>query len=239
MATLDLVQTDDSATHGVIQACAPAAGGVSGIPMDRAALDGGTAGSTAVIVRSDKNSLRRAIHLESGALSSSSWASGNWTIPVWVSTGQASVDFEEVYVCRVNASGVSQATVGSLTLIAEAAGSGLHTFVVSGAAQPTANTTDRAYIVILLKNNTAHTNLDIEVVPSQTITTPVEGGPSIPALLCVNGAVKQYVDESPNFPLCLDPDGSIHAYSDPSGKNPLVVDNGNIRVLAPGETLVH
>ena len=64
-------------------------------------------------------------------------------------------------------------------------------------------------------------------------------GASYPALLMVNGQIKQYTDESPNSPLCLETDGSIQAYSDVTGKKPVVIEDGAQRVLGAGETLLH
>lgn len=67
----------------------------------------------------------------------------------------------------------------------------------------------------------------------------VSGSTSVPALLMINGQIKQYLDESPNSPLCLESNGSVQAYSDVTGKDPLVMDAGTKRVLGVGETLSH
>lgn len=99
------------------------------------------------------------------------WLAGTLTVPLNITTANANVTLDSCYVCRLNSSNVSQATLGSLTSIGTVMSStGVQTLNVTVSAQPTAASTDKVYVVICF--TTPGTTQNISMTPNQTITTP-------------------------------------------------------------------
>ena len=125
---------------------------------------------------------------------------GAWTIPVNVTTGSGSAShltIPAVYVCRVNSSGVSQQTIGSLTGLSQNVdGAGVVSFSVTNGAAATFSTGDRVAIVIVA------TNIDpvawgFNFKPDQVVTTPMAS--SVKVSSGDGGAFVDAGNPGPNF----------------------------------------
>lgn len=163
--SLAYVQSDTVAPAGTIAACSGAA--VQNAVARLAAL-GGSAGSTQVT--STPRNVRASAMMEFTPAADVVWNAGSWSIPWNVTNANANATLEEVHVCRLNSSNVSQATIGSTTGIGTALSStGVITTNVTGSAQ-TPSAGDKVYIVFVFDTNGSPQA--IGWTPDQTITTP-------------------------------------------------------------------
>ena len=173
---INYTQTDNAATHDV-QACSND-GGVGNLTAAKEMSNGGTAGTveeTARMASGDVN--QRCIMIETPAVGFTDWASGNYTVRLNVTTAGA-LTWTKCFVCRVNSSGVNQATIGSDQAVGISMNSaGIKTVTISGAAQ-TAADTDRVYIVCVFDGPGGHGNTQFGWTPNQNIDTPITPPPA-------------------------------------------------------------
>src|SRR5262245_22125352 len=132
-------QTATVAPAGSAVACS---GGVligSGQEQDCLCSIGGTAAGSAVTVGGsafDAGAGQAGVMYEIQPGSSAAWNSGNWTVRLNVTTANANITWTDTYICRLNSSNVSQATIGSLTGQSTSLGTtGVKTHTVSGSSQ--------------------------------------------------------------------------------------------------------
>src|SRR5262245_17206206 len=78
---------------------------------------GGTAGGAVTVGGSqlDAETNQAGVMFEIVPTSSAVWSSGNFTVRLNVTTANANVTWTGTFICRLNSSNVSQATIGSLT----------------------------------------------------------------------------------------------------------------------------
>jgi hypothetical protein len=168
-----LTQTDSAATHGQSVACSGAAL-TADVGNSIAAPDGGTAGVGTRTITVGIGATEAAIFMESGPIVVQIWPAGVWSVPLDITAGNADISLDEVYVCRVNSAGVSQATIASRTGISRALTStGVITVDLFQENDETASATDRVYIVFVLTNADAGATQAITITPGQTILTPI------------------------------------------------------------------
>ena len=116
MATsfFEFQQTDTAADDGSIAACSGASAATT---IDDSEMEvGGSAGTGTPLIQIAGSTTSRGIHLESKALQPNKtlWDAGTWTVNLEIQTGATEdVDWSETHICRVNASGTNQETVGS------------------------------------------------------------------------------------------------------------------------------
>ena len=91
------------------------------------------------------------------------WQSGTWTVKIEIETGNTGATFHSIYVCRLNSSGVSQETLGSLTGLTEEVTAGTHTFNIS-CSGTTAASSDNWYVVFVF-NVGGHSDASFTVDP--------------------------------------------------------------------------
>jgi hypothetical protein len=169
---------EDAAGDTFTVSCA--AGTPQTTPASRAAAEGGTAGSlevTLTLVASTTD--RRTLMFSMTPGGTDTWAAGNWTVPINVTTaGVAGMSWASTFICRVNSGGVNQATIGSLTGQAITFNTaGVVSMTISGASQtPAAG--DKVYIVLGF-TNTVTMGKTFGVTPSQTITSPFTGAVAV------------------------------------------------------------
>lgn len=169
--SLIYTQTDTVAPLGVIQACAPVAPAGDADAVE--AVDGGTAGTTALAVGIPANSTVTAFATELRIADSDSLDSGTLTHRLNVSTAQGDLTLEEIYVCRVASGGTSQETLGSVTgLGTDISVGGVFSTNVTLSAASAHNAGDRVYIVVVVANAHLHSSRTLEVLPNQNIDTP-------------------------------------------------------------------
>lgn len=103
--------------------------------------------------------------------SGTSWDSGTWTWRFNVTTANMNITLRSVYICRVNSSGVNQATIGSSTGLSVSLGTtGVKSGTISGSAQ-TPNAGDYVVIVYVTENGAMSTQ-SAGVTPDQLTDSP-------------------------------------------------------------------
>jgi hypothetical protein len=99
------------------------------------------------------------------------WNAGAWTISIDVTQGATGVALSSAYLCRLNSSNVSQATIGSATgLNIDLSTTGVKTFTIAGNAQ-NPSLGDFVELVVGLSNSTNSTPL-LYWQPNQVISSP-------------------------------------------------------------------
>jgi hypothetical protein len=167
--------TDAASPTGVAQFCSGITTDARSI-FDRACSDGATAGTGTTTTQVDTATLERGLVYETigNEPNDTSWAAGNWTVRLNVTTGDTDIQADEVWICRINSGGTSQATVGSSTGLAEDLDARIHSWVISGSAQAGAAAGDRFVVLIGTKRKSgAHGNPTAVVTNDQDIDTPL------------------------------------------------------------------
>jgi hypothetical protein len=146
--------------------------GCSASGARRDALDGGTAGSSAVSLSvagdaTDSPLLRVTCFVDTGV----TWAAGTWTVRLNVTTANMFVSWASATIIRVNASCVVQETLGEVTgLGISLAATGVQSTTVSGsAATPSAD--DRILVDFGFANGSMNAQ-SFEFTPDQLIDSP-------------------------------------------------------------------
>ena len=147
----------------------------------------------------------RGVHYQSklGEPGEIAWPSGQWTIELNVTNSDADIIWTGVYICRVNSSCVSQATVGSLTGQSISLGTtGFKVMSVDGAGQ-TAATNDYIYVVLTFTNEGAGSQ-DFGFTPNGYLYLP-PGWPEIvyasynSDMICKNYGITWGADRNSTF----------------------------------------
>ncbi len=168
-----LQQTDIAAAAGVISACSglSAASVVAGSQCSLS----GTPGSNADVVTDPKNTLDNilvAFQSDSTFPGTTGWPGGTYTVRLNVTSGNANLELDAIYICRLNASNISQGTVGSATSLAINLGTpGVVSVNVTGSAQAAA-ATDTRYFVLGFKSLNTGNPQSITIKLDQRIDTP-------------------------------------------------------------------
>lgn len=169
MATINYTQTDTAPSGSLGSFCSSRSGDDASI---RTATNGGTAGTSALNVSSSSSasntiSFTVKVTIDSGT----SWASGTWTWRLNVTTANMNITLNEVYICRVDSSDVSQATIGSATALGISCGAtGVKSGTISGSAQ-TPNTGDYVRILFCFSSSAMSVQLT-GITPNQNIDSP-------------------------------------------------------------------
>lgn len=174
MATIDLQQTDTDITVQV--GCSGRSLTASSTAGNRM-TDGGTAGTTEDNLSLDNfESLVVAYNDISDNIGETIWAAGNYTWRLDVTSGNAAISLEEIYVCRLNQAEVNQETLGSATAIGQALGTAqVYSNSISCSAATSPLETDRLALIYVFSNSSEHGGADaIGITPSQIINTPIE-----------------------------------------------------------------
>lgn len=172
MATFDYVQTDTSATFNV--GCS---GQTAGATTDaRQAQDTGSAGVTEVSVDPGSN-VTRAIFVYdcTPAPNVAEWASGNYVIPVNITTCDGGTQLTRVDVCDFDGTS-TYVSVASNTSPGHTRGNtGVVNVTVNRATNytPQSQANSRVFIVLTFNNNDQHGASGAGITPNQTITTPI------------------------------------------------------------------
>jgi hypothetical protein len=178
----EYTETDTAAVDGAIAACSGLALNVGAAALQ--AQVGGTTGSTTYTVNVSSNETKIFMAWESPANDPNviAWPAGDWVARLDLTQGgPANLTLDQMWVCRVNASGVSQATVGSFTGIGvglQAGTEGVRTVTVTGISQ-TALTTDRWYLLLAYHNGLGVGNFKFKsdrVIQTPFGAVPVGGG---------------------------------------------------------------
>ena len=173
---LILSQTGTDASHIRQQACSPNANVPAGNRPSKQLELGGTAGGAIDVGIPGGGILRNNMWMESEANSPGKvhWNKGDWVFRINVTTAQANVTLEEVYVCRVNSTGTNQETVASDTgLGISCASTGVKSVTLTQSSDVIAAASDRIYIVPVWSKSTAG-NVNLGVTMDQEIDTPIE-----------------------------------------------------------------
>jgi hypothetical protein len=166
-------QTATAAGAGKIAACSGATP-IGTQAQTSTATIGGTSGGAVTVggTQFDIGTNLAAVYMEIDPAAGDQWKAGNYVVRLNVTTLNANITWTGTYICRLNSSNVSQATIGSLTGQTTSLGStGVKTHTVSGAAQtPAAG--DKIYIVCVFSVVTSN-NQSFGWTPNQDIDTPL------------------------------------------------------------------
>lgn len=166
-------QVDVAAIDGSIAACFATL--LANVDYNRELQESGTLGSGTNVAGTNTIGLEHAIHLESEANepNSSSWPSGDWTLRLNITTGNANVILDHINVCRLDSLGVNQATVVNVSSVNIPMTAQVFVDTRNGQAQPGASATDRFYYVInITRLSGAHGNQNVTITNDQLIDTP-------------------------------------------------------------------
>lgn len=169
------VQTDSLAACGVIGACSgrTPAGDADAIE----ATDGGTAGTTELAVNINPLATEACFMAEIPVQDTDSLDAGTLTMRINITTAQASLTWEEVYVCRIDSGCTSQETLGSVTgMGVDVAAGGVFSQNVTLSAASAHNAGDKVYIIVVVANAHEHTTRSLAITPDQNIDTPFVAG---------------------------------------------------------------
>lgn len=139
-----------------------------------AGAEGGTAGSTPVactLTNGENN--RRSLQYEFTVPSGYDGAAGDWTVRWNVSSIFGSCTLNSIYVCRVNAAGVNQETLGSVTGLSTSLGSaGEASQIVNQASSATFAADDFIVVVFGMSGPAGMVPAIGAFVPSSIVTAP-------------------------------------------------------------------
>lgn len=169
-------QTDATATCGQTAYCSAMPVG-SPNNNNRRCTPGGTPGVTPASIQvnaSDADHIY--IWFELIVQDGSAWNAGNWTVRLDVSTANAAISWDQVDICRINSSCVSQASIGVQGGVVSMAGTGVKTFAtITGSAQAP-NNGDKV-MVLLTFSNIAGVGSNLSFLPDVNIDSPFDPPP--------------------------------------------------------------
>lgn len=149
-------------------------------------------GASEIIGCDSSGSSLRCVVFEAVVASGVTWGAGTWTVHTRVATANMNLTITAIYICRINSSGVSQATIASSTGLSDTSwqSTGTKTFTVTGGAAQTPSAGDRFVVVFALSNGamslqsvTLTENADgtIDVVAPFTASSSTTGTASVAA----------------------------------------------------------
>lgn len=161
---------DSPATHGQSVACSGAA--LTADTGNDRAMTTGAGSTTPYTVTVGASATEAAVFYESSAVGRTLWNAGFWRLVTTVDSCHADITLDSIYICRVNAAGVSQGTVASRTGLGIAIPTGLVHIGLNQALDVTALVGDRVYVVLVLTNaNVA--DQDLVLQPMGGLLTPM------------------------------------------------------------------
>jgi hypothetical protein len=141
--------------------------------VDRVMADGGTAGSSEFTFDIGSGAGQKAVTFQDTPGASVTWASGNWTIRINVTTAAKNSTWNDVRVRRYNSSCVFQEDLVVAALTVDTSTTGVKSTVQSGsAATPSAGD---ILVVRCLFNSTSHSET-LGITPSEDIDSPFTAG---------------------------------------------------------------
>jgi len=172
MATFSYVQNDTSRTFDV--GCSGQSAGVTTAARD--AADGVGVGTVEVSLDPDNLSTAAvfAIDCNTPPNTGSDWASGNYVVPINITTCDAGTQFVRADLCDYN--GTAYASIVNNLVPSHSAGATgvvTCTFVRGTDYTPQTHSTSRLYVVCTFTNTDDHGNSIVGITPDQTITTPI------------------------------------------------------------------
>lgn len=165
-------QTDAASACAPMSACAPAKTIVTPI-VDVAMAPGGTPGTTAETFDIAASASEYKTFFQSDDVGQTDWPAGNWTVNLNISSAQNNMAWTGVWICRVDTTCGTIASVGSETASVDVSAGGIFSKTVTGAAT-TGATTDAVYVVCQFANSHTMTARTIGVTPSETVASPIE-----------------------------------------------------------------
>jgi hypothetical protein len=142
--------------------------------IQKTATVGGTAGTSTYTLSMDNNNTKWLFFSKLTIPSGTNWNAGTWTVRLQVgSTGNNNVVLSRVYICRINSSNVSQATIGSnLSVDTTVTANSVISVNITGSAQtPSAN--DYVNVVYVFSNSVGTPSTQSFTVKSdQIINSP-------------------------------------------------------------------
>lgn len=169
---INYTQTDSAIIAGIY--CSGGASSANDIA--RTAVDGGTAGTgTPSVIATASGVSEALLNFEITPAGGTSWDAGTWTVRLNVTTANMNVTLVAIWICRVDSSGVNQATIGSATGLSISVGTtGVKSQTVTGSAQtPAAG--DMVEVVFLFSNG-AMSSSSLNIKPDQNIDSPFTAG---------------------------------------------------------------
>ena len=175
---INLRQTDNSKTPQAGCSGRSAAAGTTGA---REMTDGGTAGTSEVIVGIQNFGTLLYVYNDiSDAINETTWDAPSGGDPyTWrlnITTAVAAVTLEEVYFCRLNSSEVSQETLASATGIGQTISSTgvISGNITTGSAATSPSATDKLAVIYVFTNTNEHGGDEVfGITPNQLIDTPI------------------------------------------------------------------
>lgn len=188
----DFQQQDNSGTCGTIVSCS--GGTVADGPVNRAAVFGGTAGTTeATFNLKNPATTRAAVFFEITPQNGLEWQTGTAIIRLNVTTANANLTWRHTRICRLSSACADIVTYGSLL----AHNTPLDTTGVKTVNVPCTATTpndgDKIYIILIFDSAGTHGNDSAGFIPNQLLNLPL----AVPAR---RGRVSAYEFEVPNAP---------------------------------------
>ena len=173
MAFRIFTQTDTAASH-TGEKCGSAADGIAVTPSYKQIEEDGTAGSTGVDVTVYKGDIQTTISFETPSSSPNvtSYPAGTWTVPIRLTTGNAALYVDAVYICKVSSLGANNGTIASATGLGttKPCTTGTVSVDVTQASPVSTNATDRLWVQIILYAE-GHANITVTYVPDQDIVS--------------------------------------------------------------------
>lgn len=174
-------QTDTAASHSEQLMCSSgpvnpdtnaskeiSADGTYDLTEDTLIINGQAVGNAVVFMES-----------ASGEPGQTTWAAGDWSVSLYVTTGANKVNWYKVYICRCTSAGVNISTVGSLANAQEIENPGVYTISGINGVEQNANAGDRVYVVCLFDNEN-HGDATFGITFDQDVISPIiAGGPTI------------------------------------------------------------
>lgn len=105
---------------------------------------------------------------------------GDFVVRFNVSTANANVDLDAIYICRVDSGGfpiTGQGTYGSLTGLSDTLTEGVHTHTVPVTLNPRTPSASYVYLILSVVRTAGHGTASFELTMDQIFDTPIFPGP--------------------------------------------------------------
>ena len=196
-------QTDEVSACEPMAACAPPASLIEPIEpplVDAAMQPDGTPGSVEETMDIAAGTSAYKAFFQSGAVGQADWPAGNWTVDLRVSTAQNNIAWTGVWICRIDDTCGTVASVGSETTSTDISAGGLFSKTVSGDATSGLDT-ERVYVVCEFTNSHSMTSRTVGITPSETVTSPI---PEPEAVTVTTGTASNVTDTTATLNGSLD-----------------------------------
>jgi hypothetical protein len=169
-------QTDAASTCGDASVYCSGGSG-TGSNEDRACIVGGTAGTSEITISLGVSATNQnKLWFEMDNIDDYDGASGTWTVNLDVTTTNHQLEWEAIYICRINSSCTNQETLGSTTGIAQLLTATPLTQTVTQSSSTTITAGDKIMVICVFNNAQAMVNA-AGITPSLLIDAPgtIEG----------------------------------------------------------------